>query len=141
MENNTVQEDLGIITQIKKNIVTVEIQKGGGCKSCAAKSVCGGNENSVSYDIKTDLSLKIGDRVKVYVSSGVKLFSSFVIFIYPIIMMLIFYLIPKLLFKLSENISIMISVFGLFISGIVIYKLDKIFAGKIHFEIAEKIEN
>jgi positive regulator of sigma E activity len=138
MENQSI-EDIGIVTNVKKNVATVEIQKGGGCKSCSVSGICGGNEKTVVHKIQTDLELKEGDRVRLFVSSGVKLFSSFIVFIFPILMMIVFYLAGKYILSFNENFSILFSILGILVSGILIYIIDKKYANKIHFEIAEKI--
>jgi positive regulator of sigma E activity len=141
MNDNKVQEDIGIVTNIKNRIATVEIQKGGGCKSCSVSGICGGNDKTVTHKIQTELELQVGDKVRLFVSSGVKLFSSFIVFIFPILTMIIFYLLGKYILSFSENISILFSVTGILISGILIYIIDKKYANKLHFEIEEKIDN
>ncbi len=135
-----VQEDIAVVKEINDHIATIQIKKTDSCKSCSLKGVCGPASKPVEHQTKTDLELKTGDLVKVYISPGVKLLSSFVVFIFPIFVMIIFYFLGKILIK-SENPAILLSIFGLLISGIFIYFIDKKYAKKIHFEIVEKVIN
>jgi len=68
-----------------------------------------------------------------------RIFSSFVVFIFPILLMLSFYLISKYLFILNEDLSIVISLFGLLISGLFIYLIDKKFENKLSFKVTKKL--
>ncbi|RLC51879.1 MAG: hypothetical protein DRZ79_02050 [Candidatus Cloacimonadota bacterium] len=134
------QEDSAVVTECGKDFVKLEIIKSGACKSCSLSNLCAANQNKVTVRVKTDLDLKTGDIVKIYISPGTKLFSSFLIFIFPIISMIIFYFLGKYLFAVQENVSILLSFLGLLFSGIVIYYLDKVYQKKINYKIIAKIE-
>ena len=133
------QEDKAIVTEFKKGFAKLEIIRGGACKSCSLSNLCAVNNSKVSIKVKTDLNLKIGDTVKIFVSPGTKLLSSFLIFIFPIISMIIFYFLGKSLFGFQENISILLSFVGLAVSGVMIYCFDKIYAKKINYKIIAKL--
>ncbi|HHE37481.1 MAG TPA: hypothetical protein ENL20_02785 [Candidatus Cloacimonetes bacterium] len=135
-----VQEDIAVVKNVNDKTVTIRIKKTDSCKSCSLKGVCGTSSSPIEHKLKTDLELEAGDLVKVYLSPGVKIFSSFIIFVFPILLMILFYFLGKILFK-SENLAILISIFGLLFSGIIIYFIDKKYAKKIHFEIVEKVLN
>jgi len=134
------QEDIAVVKSVDDKTVTIQIKKTDSCKSCSMKGVCGTSSKPIEHKIKTDLELKVGDRVKVYLSPGVKILSSFIIFVFPILLMILFYFLGKILLN-SENLAILISIIGLLFSGIIIYFIDKKYAKKIHFEIVEKILN
>ena len=134
------QEDIAIVKKYKNGIALVEIQKSEACNSCLMSKVCMGKDKSFLHKITTDMQLEIGDLVKIYISPGVKIFSSFIIFIFPVLSMIFFYFSGKYIFKLTENFSILVSFAGLFLSGVIIYIIDKKYSKKIHFEIIEKVE-
>ena len=134
------QEDIAIVKEYKNGIALVEIQKSEACNSCSMNKVCMGKDKSFLHNITTDMQLEIGDLVKIYISPGVKIFSSFIIFIFPVLSMIFFYFSGKYIFKLTENFSILLSFAGLFLSGVIIYIIDKKYSKKIHFEIVEKVE-
>lgn len=132
-------EDIAIVRKIEENIVQVEIERTGSCEGCAVSGICNSNNKIILHKIKTDLKLKIGDKVQVNIAPSLRIFSSFVVFIIPIITMLSFYLISKYLFKLSEDLSIVFSLLGLLLSGLFIYFIDKKFANKLSFKITKKL--
>ena len=132
-------EDIAIVRKIEENIVQVEIERTGSCEGCAVSGICNSNDKTIIHKIKTDLKLKIGDRVQVNIAPSLRVFSSFVVFIIPILTMLSFYLISKYLFTFNEDLSIVISMFGLLLSGLFIYIIDKKFANKLNFKITKKL--
>lgn len=132
-------EDIAVVRKIEENIVQVEIERTGSCEGCAVSGICNSNNKIILHKIKTDLKLKIGDKVQVNIAPSLRVFSSFVVFIIPIITMLSFYLISKYLFKLNEDLSIIISLLGLLLSGLFIYLIDKKFANKLSFKITKKL--
>ncbi len=132
-------EDIAVVKKVEKDKVTVEIEAGGGCKSCAMQSICGGDDKTIRHTIKTDMDLSVDDKVRLYISPGVKILSSFIIFIIPILAMILFYLIGNYLLSFKEEFAIVFSFVGLLVSGIFIYLIDKKFAKKVHIEIVEKL--
>jgi len=132
-------EDIAVVRKIEENIVQVEIERTGSCDGCAVSGICNSNNKIILHKIKTDLKLKIGDKVQVNIAPSLRVFSSFVVFIIPIITMLSFYLISKYLFKLNEDLSIVFSLLGLLLSGLFIYLIDKKFANKLSFKITKKL--
>lgn len=135
------QEDSALVVEVNKGVVTVEIAKTGACQSCRLSGICVGKNQSLRHRISTEMDLQPGDRVKLHISAGVKLLSSFLIFVMPIIFMILFYFSAKHIFGFREEFAIIASFAGLLLSGILIYLADKRFAGKIHFEIVERMEN
>lgn len=132
-------EDIAVVRKTEGNFVYVEVESTGSCEGCAVSGICNANDKTILHKIKTDLNLIIGDRIQVNIAPSLRIFSSFVVFIIPILTMLSFYLISKYLFTFSEDISIVISMFGLLLSGIFIYVIDKIFANKLSFKITKKL--
>ncbi len=138
MENH---EDIAVVRKTEKDFVHVEVERTGSCEGCAVSGICNSDDKIIMHKIKTELQLKIGDRVRVNIETSLRIFSSFVVFIIPILTMLSFYLISKYLFNLNEDLSIIISMFGLLLSGLFIYIIDKIFAKKLNFKITKKLLN
>jgi len=137
MENH---EDIAVVRSIKDNIAQVEIERTGSCEGCAVSGFCNSSNRTILHKIKTDIDLKVGDRVHVNIAPSLRILSSFVVFIIPIITMLFFYLISKYIFALNEDLSIMISMVGLLLSGLLIYYIDKKFANKLSFRLIKKLE-
>lgn len=132
-------EDIAVVRKTEGNFVYAEVERTGSCEGCAISGICNANDKTILHKIKTDLHLEIGDRVQVNIAPSLRVFSSFVVFIIPILTMLSFYLISKYLFTLNENLSIVISMFGLLLSGLFIYIIDKIYANKLSFKITKKL--
>ncbi|MDA3813574.1 MAG: SoxR reducing system RseC family protein [Candidatus Cloacimonetes bacterium] len=132
-------EDIAVVRKIEANIVQVEIERTGSCEGCAVSGICNSNNKIILHKIKTDLKLMIGDKVQVNIAPSLRVFSSFVVFIFPIITMVSFYLISKYLFILNEDLSIVISLLSLLLSGLFIYLIDKKFENKLSFTITKKL--
>jgi len=132
-------EDIAIVSDVRGNEVLVEIPKPDSCESCAAHGICNKGDTTITHWITTDIKLAKGDYVKLFIAPSLKIASSFIIFLLPVLVMLVFYLIPRFLLHTSENISILLSVLSLGLSGLIIYYLDKSWGKKIKFEIVEKI--
>ena len=132
-------EDIAIVRKVDGNLVHVEVERTGSCDACAVSGICNSNEKTILHKIRTDQQLIVGDRVNVDIAPSLRIFSSFVVFIFPILLMLSFYLISKYLFILNEDISIVISLFGLLISGLFIYLIDKKFENKLSFKVTKKL--
>ena len=132
-------EDIAVVRKIEGNFVHLEVERTASCEGCAVSGICNANDKTILHKIKTDLKLDIGNRVQVDIAPSLRVFSSFVVFIIPILTMLSFYLISKYLFILNEDLSIVISMFGLLLSGLFIYIIDKIFANKLSFKITKKL--
>ena len=132
-------EDIAVVRKIEGYFVHLEVERTGSCDGCAVSGICNTSVKTILHKIKTDLKLVIGDRVHVNIAPSLRVFSSFVVFIIPILTMLSFYLTSKYLFALNEDLSIVISMFGLLLSGLFIYIIDKIFANKLSFKITKKL--
>lgn len=136
MENH---EDIAVVKKIENDYVYVEVERTGSCEGCAVSGICNSNDKLILHKIKTDLQLKINDRVQVDIAPSLRVLSSFIVFIFPILTMLAFYLLSKFVFSFGEDASIIISLFGLLLSGLVIYLVDKKFENKLSFKILNKV--
>lgn len=136
--NEPENQDIATVVKIQKEKVTIELKKSGACKNCSVAGLCMGQNSSVRHQVKSDMKLKMGDKVTVSLSSNIKLLSSLIIFIFPILMMVLVYSILKLLGS-SENLAIFLTILSLPLSAILIRLLDKYYEKKIDFKIINKV--
>jgi len=131
--------DVAVVKQVDGDRVLLEIEQTDSCNACAMHGICHTGDKKVIHNVKSDMQLVAGDRVKIFLEPGLRVLSSFLIFIFPILIMVLFYLGSKLFFSLSENNAILISILSLLLSGFTIYKLDKKMANRLKFKIVEKL--
>ncbi len=130
----------GIVKSCENGFATIIVGRTGSCDSCMINGLCMGKNKTIEHKIKTDLPLKAGDCVHLEIAPASRIMSSFVVFIFPILMMMVFFAISRYAFHLAEAMSIIISLVGLILSGVVIYWFDKKMGDKIRVEIIEKLE-
>lgn len=140
MDNEQNLEDMAIVRETGEGFVLVEMQRSGACSSCGLSSFCHGMNTTITHKIKTDEQLSVGDKVKVNIAPELRIKSSLLIFLLPIFSMISFFCISRYAFNLSEPLSILFSFFGLVISGVVLYLVDKKMAEAVNFQIVERIE-
>jgi len=131
--------DLGIVTSVQGKAITVEIVKGGGCKACGLKGLCGTDNNPIIMHFDTDDSYQIGDKVIVSVSAGVRVLSSLIVFIFPLLAMFGFYFAGRC--YTTESGSILIAFGGLLLAFGIIRILDKRIGRKINFSLGGRYED
>lgn len=134
--NETVIEDSGIVKAINGNKITVEIERGGGCKSCSMHGFCMKNVMD-EMELSTELPLQVGDRVQLEVSASGRALASLMIFGLPLAFLFAGFLISSI--WLSEIVSIGIGFTALAISFLIIRALDKSLGAKLDIQIAGKI--
>lgn len=132
-------EDVAQVVEVSTGRVKVNMLKPENCEGCAAHGFCTAGDKTSELWISTDLLLNVGDHVRVFISPALRVVSSIIIFLLPVILMLVFYLLAKYLFHTSENLSILISVLSLGVSGLIIWQLDRKWGKQVHYEIIEKI--
>ncbi|HOV16481.1 MAG TPA: SoxR reducing system RseC family protein [Candidatus Cloacimonadota bacterium] len=139
MGKEEITEDIGVVTAVQDNRITVEIAKGGGCKSCSMYSFCGGNESKLTVNFNTDGGYRIGDKVKVDISAGIRVLSSLIIFGLPLVALFAFFLIARQF--TSEPYAILIGFGGLLLSFLIVKILDKKMAKRINYRLGGKCDN
>jgi positive regulator of sigma E activity len=132
-------EDVGVVTATEGKSITVEITKGGGCKSCSMKGLCGTNVSTVVLKFDTEETYNLGDKVRVSVSSGIRVLSSLLVFGLPLLALFGFFLIGRSF--TSEPVAVLIGFVGLLLAFGFIRLLDKRIAGKIQFHLEGKYED
>jgi sigma-E factor negative regulatory protein RseC len=131
--------DVGIVTAVAPNRITVEIEKGGGCKSCGMKNLCGVSSNNLVLQFDTSDSYSIGDRVIVSVSAGIRVLSALLVFGFPLAVLFIAFILARLLF--NELVSVAAAFIGFVLSFLVIKLIDKRIVKHIEFKLEGKCEN
>jgi len=132
-------EDIGTVIAVNGSMITVEICKSGGCKSCGLKGLCGSGKTSQILSFETNESYRIGDKVVVSVSSGVRILSSIIVFIFPLLGLFGFFLLGRIF--LSEPGAIGLGFAGMVIAFLVVKLLDKLIGRQINFSLGGKYED
>jgi len=92
-------EHEGIITEISKDFITVEIVNKSACASCHAKGVCIAGEEEIRYvDVPYDIKsltedYKVGDKVNLVMSQSLGVTAVFISYAVPLVVLIIFLLI------------------------------------------------
>lgn len=131
------QQDVGIVTAVMGNAVSVEIQRGGGCKSCALRGMCFSKSTPSVFHLQSDLPLAVGDKVELYVAEGGRIIASMLIFGLPVFFLFLGFILASLWF--SELISILFAFGTMALSFLILRLCDRSLGGKIKVEIARKI--
>lgn len=134
------EHDIAVVKKVSSDYIWIEMEKNGSCSNCSMNGICQQDGKSIIHKIRTDRSFEVDDTVQVEVSPKLRIFSSFIIFLFPIITMVIFYLIAKYLISLSEDFSIISSLFGVLLSGFIVYLIDKKYSDKISIKILSKLK-
>jgi positive regulator of sigma E activity len=129
-------EDSGIVKEVRNNSVVVEIERGGGCKSCSMHGFCMKNVTS-EIQIQTDLPLEPGDKVQLDISAVGRVWASLLIFGLPLAMLFMGFLVANI--WLSELISILLGFTCMGLGFVIVRCLDGGFAKKLNIRIARKI--
>jgi positive regulator of sigma E activity len=132
-------QDSGVVTAINGNRITVEIVKGGGCKSCGMKGICGDNNRPIVLQFDTDGQYKIGDKVSVSVTSGMRVLSSVIVFVFPLLALIGFYAIGTIF--TNEPVSVVIGFAGMVLAFLIVRILDKQIGKKVNFQLVGKRED
>ena len=129
--------DSGIVTAVNGNKVTVELQRGGGCKSCAMHGLCNTKSTPAVFHLNSSIPLEIGDRVELEVSPSGRVLSSLLIFGTPVLALFIGFLIAETWF--SELISIFVAFTTMALSFYIVRFCDRKWGSKLKIEIARKM--
>jgi positive regulator of sigma E activity len=132
-------EDIGIVTAVDGNKITVEIPKGGGCKSCSMHGICGTNSTPIILTFGSDGTYKTGDKVIISVSANIKLLSSVIVYLLPLVALFAFFLVARSF--MQELASIVIGFIGLCLSFLVVRWLDRKIGKRINFQLGGRCED
>jgi sigma-E factor negative regulatory protein RseC len=130
-------QDVGIVTAIEDGVVTVSLQRGGGCKSCSMHGFCFSKSSPSVFKLQSKLPLSPGDRVELEVSPSGRVLASFLLFVVPVIFMLLGFMLADIWF--SEFISIMFAFGAMALSFFIIRYCDKKWGNRLKVEIGRKL--
>lgn len=130
-------EDIGIVTALNGNIASVEMQRGGGCKSCAMRGMCFAKNTPAVFNIETSLPLEAGDQVLLEITPKSRILSSLLIFILPVVFLGLGYALGSLFF--TELVSALIGMAFIGLSFAVIHFLDKLIGKDLAVTIGRKL--
>ncbi|HRX76000.1 MAG: SoxR reducing system RseC family protein [Candidatus Cloacimonetes bacterium] len=133
------QQDTGIVSAVAGSQVSVEIQRGGGCKSCAMRGMCFSKSTPAVFHLQSELPLQVGDRVELEISAQGRLMASMLIFGMPVVMLFLGFILASI--WLAELPSIIFAFAGMAFSFFILRFCDRRLGSKIKVEIARKIED
>jgi len=118
-------EDIGKVLSVDGKHARVEIQRGGGCGSCAMRGFCFKKGEPAVFEVHTDIPLKEGDLVDIEISASTRVGSALLIFGLPLLMMFLGYMIAQV--YLTELLSIGIAFAAMALPFIVVGICDRKF--------------
>lgn len=130
-------EDRGLVTAVNGNRITVELIRGGGCKSCSMQGFCFKKSTPAQFQLDSDLALEIGDSVELDISAGGRTLASLLIFGLPLLFLFCAFLVASQ--WLSELVSIGVGFVALALAFFPIRLLDKKLGKQLKITIARKI--
>jgi sigma-E factor negative regulatory protein RseC len=105
------------------NFARVEIQRSGGCGSCAMRGFCFKKGEPAVFDVRPDIPLQEGDLVNLEIAPSTRVGSALVIFGLPLVMMFVGFLIARNYF--GELLSIGIAFTALALSFAIVGRIDR----------------
>jgi sigma-E factor negative regulatory protein RseC len=130
-------QDSGLVTEVSDGVVTVELQRGGGCTSCAMRGFCFSKNTPSVFKLKTDLALQAGDKVELEVSASGRVLVSTLIFIVPVLFLIMGFLLANI--WITELGSIMFAFAAMALSFFIIRLCDRRWGNRLKIEIARKL--
>ncbi len=132
-------QEYGLVTAVSHGMVTVEIQRGGACKSCAMRGMCFTKSTPAVFHLNSALPLKTGDLVELEISPTGRIMASLLIFGLPILFLFAGFIIASIWF--NELTSISLAFTSMAFSFLVLKYCDPKLGSKISVEIVRKIED
>ncbi len=137
MSSEVESTDIGIVTAVNGRKVTVELERGGGCKSCAMQGMCFSKGKPAVFELETDLILVPGDRVTIEVSPRTRIISSLLIFLMPVVFLFIGYMVAAKF--LTELASIGIGFLAMAGSFMIVRIVDKRMGNHLDIRLGAKV--
>jgi len=135
--NTELIEDSGVITAVDEKYTTVEIVRGGGCKSCSMQGFCFKKSTPAQFVLSTELDLQIGDKVQLEISPGGRTMASLLVFGLPIACLFAGFLVAGIWFP--ELISIAFAFIFMSMGFLIVRLLDKNLSKHLSIKIARKL--
>ena len=130
-------QDIGVVTGLNGAIVTVEIQRGGGCQSCVMRGFCFSKNTPAKFILTSTMPLQIGDKVALDISPSGRVLASLLIFGVPLLFLFAGYILAST--WMSELSSIFVAFAATALSFVLIRMCDARWGKKLKIEIARKL--
>ncbi len=130
-------EDCGLVTAVHGNMVTVEIVRGGGCKSCTMQGFCFKKSTPARFVLPTDLPLEIGDKVLLDISPGGRAIASLLIFGLPLAFLFAGFILAGI--WLSELAAIIVAFATMGLAFLIVRLLDAKLSKRLSIHILRKL--
>lgn len=137
MSGEIESSEIGIVTKVNGQRVTVELERGGGCKSCSMRGMCFSKGKPAVFELETSLELAPGDRVSIEVSPRARIMSSLLIFLMPVIFLFIGYIVAAE--YLIELASIGVGFLAMALSFLIVRIVDKRVGNHLDIRLGAKI--
>ncbi len=134
----TTGEDIGLVTAVGNDRVKVEVIRTAGCKSCSMQGFCFSKNSPAVFDLETDHTMSVGDKVQLSISPKGRVFSSLLIFIVPVLFLFTGYLLSSNF--LSELMAALMGFVWFAFSFLIIHYIDKKQGNKLSVRIVGVVE-
>lgn len=132
-------EQVGIVVDVKPKEVVVKIEQKSTCANCHSRGACTSfDKKDKEIEVATDKAAdyKIGDKVKVSISTKLGMKAVFIAFVLPFVFLMIAIVVCLKCLNLSEALSCLIAIVITAVYYYVLFKqknnLQKQFVFKIH---------
>ncbi|HOH47728.1 MAG TPA: SoxR reducing system RseC family protein [Candidatus Cloacimonadota bacterium] len=139
MHETEEREDTGTVVAVLDGAYRIELIRGGGCKSCTMRGMCFAKSTPAVFELKSELPLKVGDRVQLVVAPGDRILSSVLIFLMPIVFLFAGFLIASRF--LAELPSIIIAFTAMGSSFLILRLVDRRIGDKLKVQIGGLCED
>jgi len=130
-------QDKGKVTACVDGKAIIELQRGGGCKSCSMRGFCFSKSTPAVFHLETDLPLEAGDEVELDISPEARVLASLLIFGLPVLSLIVSFIIAN--HFISELGSIIIAFGAMALSFFIIRLCDKNWGNKVRVRIVRKL--
>jgi len=135
-------EDLATVVAVGQDTIKVQIERGGGCKSCTMQGLCFSKSTPVDFTIRSaDLSFQpaIGDKVILEISPNSRTLIALLIFLVPVLALVLGYYICQQFW--GELLSALGGFILMGISFVGIRYIDRSYGNKLSIRIGRRYEN
>ena len=130
-------EDIGKVVAVNGSKIKIEIERGGGCKSCAMRGMCFAKNSPAVFELESDLALAEGDKVSLEIAPATRILGSITIFLVPVIFLFLGFIIASQ--WLGELASIGVSFASMAASFLIVRWVDRRFGKQLDIRIGEKL--
>ncbi|MBR8701544.1 hypothetical protein IX317_001793 [Fusobacterium sp. DD29] len=114
----------GIVKKIDGDKITVKLYKDTACSHCSGCS--GDSKYGKDFEFETDKKAEIGDTVTFEIAAGKVIKAASIAYILPAVAMIVGYFFGNKILSLNENMSILSSFIGLFLSFVFLFLYDRL---------------